>query len=398
MHPARRPWPLECGVRHYPWGDQQYIPNLLGVDNGGRRPFAELWMGAHPSLPAAIAINGRRESLGDFVREHPEVLGHGRLRGSVPFLFKVLAAAHPLSIQVHPSRRAAIAGFHAEEAAGIPLDAPNRNYRDQNHKPELFMALTPFVALRGFRSLEDIRTTLADTPTLHRFARTIQSHRDLARFYTWLMRLPQSEVDRRLTAILKSMTSTDLERPDPWMRAAHERFRCNHHYDRGLFAFLLLRLIRLRPGQAMYLPSGMLHAYLQGAGLELMANSDNVLRGGLTTKHIDVNALLQNIEFEEPHEIEILEPHRVQSAISLYSTPAEEFELRRISVDEPVRIEPSAISIMLNLSATSVSFECEAGRFELAQGQPWMFPAGLSGILSASWHGAEIYCATVPRF
>jgi mannose-6-phosphate isomerase len=331
------------GVRHYAWGATEFIPSLIGVENPEQKPFAELWMGAHPDLPSTVEIGGSQTPLSDLIRRLPELtLGRtvAARFGELPYLFKVLSASDPLSIQVHPAKKQAEIGFARENAAGVPVSAPHRNYKDDNHKPEILVALTDFHALRGFRPLEEIGQQLNDIDEL----RALASHFEptpagLESLYRKAMTSSQEEIDRILQPLIARLATRHDETPfaatdrEYWLLEAHSAFSRDGHFDRGLFSIFLLNLVHLRPGEAIYLPAGVLHAYLRGSGMELMANSNNVLRGGLTPKHVDVPELLANVVFEG-EAAQVIRPTLLEGGVeSAYETPAAEFELRRITLD-----------------------------------------------------------------
>jgi mannose-6-phosphate isomerase class I len=333
---------LHNGIQHYAWGDRKFIPALLGLGNAQGKPCAELWMGAHPDLPSEVEIGGQRMRLDSLIANSPaDMLGDtvaAEFDGQLPYLLKVLSAAAPLSIQTHPSKSASEAGFAREEQAGIPLSAPHRNYRDRNHKPELIVALTDFYALCGFRPLDEIAGMLRAVPGFseeaQRFEPTVDSLRSL--YETW-MTLPQPEVDSRLTPYLERLRAADgkhhfqRNQREYWLLEADKQYSAHGRRDRGLFSICLLNLVHLKPGAALALSSGVLHAYLEGSGMELMANSNNVLRGGLTPKHVDVPELLRNVNFDAGP-ARPLQAERHSDTEWLYRTPYREFELARLEV------------------------------------------------------------------
>ncbi|WP_462320605.1 mannose-6-phosphate isomerase, class I [Halochromatium sp.] len=338
---APRPLRLHCGIQHYSWGDPDFIPALIEAKNPRQLPFAELWIGAHPDLASTVALGCCRLSLAELITAAPRTMlgaeSAQRFDNQLPFLLKMLAAREPLSIQAHPSQAQAIAGYQHEEAIGLSLSDPRRSYRDRNHKPELLVAVTDFYALRGFRPLAEIQAVLAATPELNPLQTQFEpSVAGLFNLYRWLMQLEQAEVDALLWPLIKRL---ELERADArfepmnrcdWLLAANRIFSTNGHCDRGLFSLLLLNLIALQPGEALFLPAGELHAYLRGAAIELMANSNNVLRGGLTQKHIDVPALLQTLRMKpEPGAVHQVQPPAGPGLPETYSTPATEFLLER---------------------------------------------------------------------
>lgn len=324
---------LENPVRPYAWGSRTVIAELLGEPVPSPHPQAEMWLGAHPGDPSRVAHGA---SLLDVLAADPEAhLGTERTErwsGTLPFLLKVLAADEPLSLQAHPSLGQAGEGFARENAAGIPLDASHRNYKDANHKPELICALTEFHALVGFRdpveTLGLLRTL--DVPELAAHVDLLAAQPDpdglRALFTTWIT-LPQGTLDELVPALQKAAVAL-AGTGDDWALEARTALELSERYpgDAGVLAALLLNRVVLRPGQAAYLPAGNLHAYLQGAGIELMANSDNVLRGGLTSKHVDVPELLRVLDFTAgPMPIHSGTP---EGEWLRYDTPAEEFLLR----------------------------------------------------------------------
>jgi mannose-6-phosphate isomerase class I len=405
-----RPLRLRCGVQHYGWGDHSFIPQLLGAPAPTKRPHAELWIGAHPDLPAGACLRpGLWVPLDRLIAHAPDVvLGPATAQafsGELPFLFKVLAAATPLSIQAHPSRVQAERGFAQEERLGIPRDDPKRNYRDRNHKPELLVALTDFHALRGFRPLDEIAGELGRYEALKRLSpRWDGTPAGLRRWYADFMRLPQADVNALLAPVLAQSRRRAEDPSDPgqgrcrWLVHADDLLSADGHHDRGLIAFLLLNLLHLRPGQALYLPAGELHSYLAGAGLELMASSNNVLRGGLTSKHIDVDALL-GVLAVDPHTPEILEPQgpRAEADQLAYDTPAAEFMLERIRLPAAAKraIAPGAVmlGLMLEGSAEIVGTGATIG---LGKGACFLLPAGCEIDIRATTD-ADLALATVPQ-
>jgi mannose-6-phosphate isomerase len=324
---------LNNPVRAYAWGSRTVIAELLGRPVPSPHPEAEMWLGAHPADPSHLATG---KSLIEAIIADPDgQLGAGRAERwdtTLPFLLKVLAADEPLSLQAHPSLAQARAGFAADEAAGISRDAAERNYRDANHKPELICALTPFAALVGFRAPADTVRLLhaLDVPAIAAHVELLAAQPDpsglRALFTTWIT-LPQGKLDELVPAVATAAVA--LAGEGPWQDEARTVLELAERYpgDAGVLAALLLNRVNLGPGEAMYLPAGNLHAYLSGAGVELMANSDNVLRGGLTPKHVDVPELLRVLDFHAgPPPVLTGTP---EGAWVRYDTAAEEFLLRR---------------------------------------------------------------------
>ncbi|GAA3603621.1 mannose-6-phosphate isomerase [Gibbsiella greigii] len=283
-------------VQNYAWGSRDALTNLYGIANPDGKPMAELWMGAHPKSSSRVAGDSR--SLRDIIdADQPRLLGAqvaGRF-GELPFLFKVLCADQPLSIQVHPSKAAAEVGFAKENAAGIPLDAAERNYKDPNHKPELVVALTPFLAINGFRELADIEALLRPLAGAHHDIAAFLNQPDTAHLATLFASLLSMTGEQKTRALGVLKAALNSQQGDPWDTI---RFIAGFYpEDSGLFSPLLLNVVKLEPGEAMFLYAETPHAYLKGVALEVMANSDNVLRAGLTPKFIDIPELLANLQF-----------------------------------------------------------------------------------------------------
>jgi mannose-6-phosphate isomerase len=309
---------LTGALQHYDWGGHEFIPRLLGMDNTAGKPCAELWLGAHPSSPANIELGGQGMPLDRAIERDPEsvlgpVVAH-RFGRRLPYLLKVLDACKMLSIQAHPSKLQAQERF----AQGNP------NYKDDNHKPEVHVALTEFWMLHGFRPLHEIAAVIDAVPE---FA-PLQPFESVRALYETVMTIPQPQVDSMLGPLIQRLrreVPTDRDHPDFWaLRAAGE-----YGNDRGIFSIYLLNLLHLQPGEGTYQAPGVLHAYLEGTNVELMASSDNVLRGGLTPKRVDVEELMRVLSFDccVP---ELLLCEKIASCEIIYRTPAEEFLLSRL--------------------------------------------------------------------
>jgi mannose-6-phosphate isomerase len=292
---------LHNPVQAYAWGSHRAIAELLGQPIPSPQPQAELWMGDHPRAFSTALLEGGRIPLPDLIRQFPvDLLGDATAR-ELPFLLKVLAAAEPLSIQAHPNTAEARAGCAREDAAGLPRDAETRGYRDASAKPELLYALEPFWILRGFRPLEAIFDLVQRFGLVGVFPacgqlRDKDVSRALQGFLNALM-----ELEKEATAQLVEVVVGRAREQDPEDHLSHWICELDRLYpgDRGVLAPLFLHLVRLEPGEVMYTGAGVLHAYLEGVGIELMANSDNVLRGGLTAKHINPKELLSILRFEQ---------------------------------------------------------------------------------------------------
>jgi mannose-6-phosphate isomerase len=330
--------PLKNKIQDYAWGSRSAIQDLLGLPEESRKgPMAELWMGAHPVAPSSIFISGAWESLEKAVEKNPvEILGRevaDLFQGKLPFLFKVLAAAKPLSIQVHPGKEQAVEGYDRENRAGLDLKDPERTYKDDSHKPELICALTPFTALKGFRPVQEslnlLQMIVPETlqEELERFRREPNAE-GLKGFYKAIMTLDKDERERVTSeAMVNAKNSRSSDESFSWVG------RLVHAYpgDIGILSPALMNFFVLSPGEALYLGSNELHAYLDGVGIEVMANSDNVIRGGLTPKHVDVPELLRSVDFT-PEKAQPVLPERSPSGVKIYPCPAREFLLSSITL------------------------------------------------------------------
>ncbi|MFI9155262.1 mannose-6-phosphate isomerase, class I [Streptomyces sp. NPDC053367] len=324
-------------VRPYPWGSATALPQLMGLAPDGT-PQAELWMGAHPAAPSYAERTGRLEALDKVVAADPRgELGDwvvDRFGSRLPFLLKLLAADAPLSLQVHPDADQAAAGFAREEERGVPLDAPHRSYRDPHHKPEMIVALGPFEGLCGFRApgaSADLLETLG-VAGLAPYVEMLRSGRPeeqaLREVFTGFLSAGPDLVDDVTDALARSAR-------EGGERAAlfdvYHRIARAHPGDAGVPAALLVRHVRLSPGEALFLGAGVPHAYVRGLGVEIMAASDNVLRCGLTDKHVDVAELLRVVRFEAV-------PVRPSGPVfgpggeDLYPAPVDDFRLSRVRV------------------------------------------------------------------
>jgi mannose-6-phosphate isomerase len=352
---------LENPIQGYAWGSRTAIAGFLGRPVPSAGPEAELWIGAHPRGPSRVVAPAGLGTLDQAIEQDPvgilgrEVCDH--FGNELPFLLKVLAAAEPLSIQAHPNHEQARRGWERENAEGVPVEAPHRNYRDPNHKPELVCALTPFVALKGFRPVEDIVHNLETvvrpgvTPELGRLARE-QTPLALRALFARLMTLDPEE-----TAPLLKRVAAEAGRRRQAEPAWEWTGRLTTRYPGDVSALspLYLNLVTLAPGQALFLSAGELHAYLDGTALEIMANSDNVLRGGLTPKHVDVPELLATLVFEG-RSPEVLEPVESGPGERVYRSPAREFELALLDVEPGRAFQPGpghAVEVLLGLAGAA---------------------------------------------
>jgi mannose-6-phosphate isomerase len=374
---------LRNAVRSYAWGSRTAIAELLGGPVPAPHPQAELWLGAHPADSSVLLhADGRQISLLEALRADP---GHqlgtccaARWGSRLPFLLKVLAAEEPLSLQAHPSAVQAAEGFAREEAMGIPRDAPERNYTDASHKPELICALTELHALAGFRQPRRTVELLAmlDVPQLepYRAMLAAEPNADGLRtlFTTWIT-MPEPAVKALLPQVLDACVAL-LRRPGGDFRdecRAVLELAGAYPDDGGVLAALLLHHVVLASGEALYLPAGNLHSYLRGTAVEISANSDNVLRGGLTAKHIDVPELLRVLDFSYG-ELLVQRGQRVGPHETVYSTPAEEFQLSRLDwargEAEPICLRSPCPQIVLCTQGSVQLWSLQSGRITIDRG------------------------------
>lgn len=378
--------------QHYEWGDPTFIPNLLGLPKTDK-PYAEAWIGAHPQLPAIARVAGSEMPLDRLVTQYAEsILGHDIRThfGELPYLVKVIATAHPLSIQVHPTRALALAGFERESADGIALDAPERSFRDKNAKPELLIALTEFEALCGFRPLPEIGAVLAQTPELAAVLPTWNGTPDsLKALVCCYLRLPDEHLLPALSQWIDRLGRKVPERGtrEHWILEYDRLFSAPHGRDRGLFLLCLLNLVRLKPWQAIFIPCGSPHSYLRGAGIEVMANSDNVVRAGLTPKHVDREQLLTLLEFDGSL-VSVLRPERGAGSWS-YPCPHAEFMVRRMDLqagqESPLlsACGPEVLLFLCQQPGETCSVRAGSAGIELGNGASCLMPHGLRYRLAA---------------
>jgi mannose-6-phosphate isomerase len=418
--PTRPLYKLRNTVKNYDWGSSWWIPELLGEKNISRIPWAELWMGSHPAGPSRITGEDIPEtgelSLPELIARDPEYyVGEETQKkfGGLPFLFKVLAAAKPLSIQAHPNLEQAKEGWERENLEGVPLDAPERNYKDPNHKPEILCALSPFKAMCGFREPREIQMLMGiffknAPPALGFsldpliFALGLEES-PLRGFLSSLFSL-SPETLRGLSEYGREQR---LEEEYPEYIKEWEllrRFAGLYPGDPGVIAPLYLNLINLAPGEAVFLPAGVLHAYVHGLGVELMANSDNVLRGGLTSKHIDLNELFRVLSFS-PFTPRILKPgcpeafetgNHDQAFCFKYPAPCGEFSLSVIRGGENrYAVQRPSIFIVTQGEVRLMNSNGQE-RLSLKQGESAFIPAAEGEILLSGSY--TLYAAGVGDF
>lgn len=391
-------------VQHYAWGGQQFIPDLLGVENADGEPFAELWMGTHVKGVAELETPERKVLLSDFINKNPaQILGQKtaeQFDNKLPFLFKVLDVNKMLSIQSHPTKAAAEIGFAKEQKTGILVTAPNRTYRDDNHKPEIMVALTDFWLLHGFKSVEGIQAVLA-IPEFTALRPYFEGD-NIFRLYQTIMEMPQSIVDELLAPLWERLRpqweqqQLHKSNPDYWAAQAFLDYTRNGHFDRGIFSIYLFNLVFVKAGQSIFQAAGIPHAYLGGVNIELMANSDNVFRGGLTPKHIDVPELLKHL-MVEPITPKVENGIQVKKGKKKFPNPAVDFDLYEIRVTKEINLDTEtneAASIFIATEGAA-TFEVNQQQLILKKGESCFMMSGVDYTISSTLESV-LFQATVP--
>ena len=328
---------LNNPIKNYAWGSKTALQELFGIENLNQEPQAEIWMGAHPNGCSKIQLEDAEILLLDFInKDKANVLSSkvDKLFGALPYLFKVLSAEKALSIQVHPNKLEAEKGFAEEEELGIKLSAPNRNYKDANHKPELVYALTPYQAMNGFRAYTEIVLLFSkvieefNLPAIHQLLEAFKKNltaTGLEIFFIGILSLEEEAKEASIQGLIEYAKLHQQPSTENDLGTLIIELNKSYPGDIGLFAPLMLNVLTLKPGEAMFLDARTPHAYIEGTGLEVMANSDNVLRAGLTSKHIDVFELARCTLFDEkPIESLLISP-KVLGNRHVYSVPITDF-------------------------------------------------------------------------
>ncbi len=395
---------LRGTVKHYDWGGKNFIPALLNTENKDQHPFAEYWMGVHPQDNCTAELPGhQRVLLKEYLAQHPEFLGREVQQrfGHLPYLFKVLDVHKMLSIQVHPSKAAAEKEFARENDEGIPVDSIRRNYKDDNHKPELMVALSDFWLLHGFKPAEEITYTLLNVVELRELL-PVFNESGYAGLYKYVMEMPQEEVNRILQPLIDNLANVYKEnKPDKYDEdfwAAKAAYSFPHHgkIDRGIFSIYLFNLVHLKKGEGIFQDAGLPHAYLEGQNVEIMASSDNVLRGGLTNKHIDVKEVLKHVKCEATH-VNILTGEQVSDPEKVYKTSAPDFQLSvfELKAGDAVSFSPVTAEILL-LTEGMAELDNGNGALKLETGHPSAIVFAGKEVKLSSVSGATVFRASVP--
>src|SRR6266568_3311371 len=392
-------------IQHYSWGGYNFIPMLIGLKPEPDMTYGEYWLGAHEKAPSQVLqYDGMTIALNQIIKEQPEkVLGSyvAQRYGRLPFLVKVMDVREMLSIQVHPTKSEAEIGFARENEMGVPLDSPARNYKDNNHKPELTVVLSDLWLLYGFRSENQFQEVLNQVPEFHALQPVFASGGYFG-LYKYVMEMPQELVNGLLNTlverILQKYNAEELEEASPDYWVAKTRVgKQGGDYDRGIFSMYFFNLVKLKQGQATFQDAGIPHAYLQGQAIEIMANSDNVIRGGLTLKHVDVLELLRLITCKSviPEIIEGRQsdnPHE-----SFYASPGHDFCLSRIQLSKGDLYENSADSIEILLILSGETKLDSAGKHMLVKkGESIVVFAGVNYLMRAISEDAVLFRAFIP--
>lgn len=373
-------------VKHYDWGGMQYLPSLLNEANPSK-PYAEYWMGTHP------------QGVAQLITEDGVEVSLAKKFSALPFLLKVLDVKDMLSIQVHPTKAAAQQEFQLENQKGISLTSPTRNYKDDNHKPELMIALSSFWLLHGFKQKKELRETLTAIEEFSSLVPLWEKGGNQA-LYTYVMNLSQEETNQILLPLLKRVMlcykrgELSKSSPDFWAARAGEMYCQNGQADKGIFSVYFFNLVHVNPGEGVFQDAGVPHAYLEGQNVEIMANSDNVLRGGLTTKHVDVVELLKHTRCEGITP-QLLQPQIGEGPIHWVNTPVSDFKLRilTISAGSSIILQNGEPGFILCLDGV-VELNCGITNLILQQGQIVAFWDGTQPLTISSDGPSVIYVAT----
>jgi mannose-6-phosphate isomerase len=386
---------------HYAWGGYDFIPQTLGIQNTERKPFAEYWLGVHPLAPGVVR-NGNEKLLSEFISEHPDAILSSRVHeqfGTLPFLLKVQDVREVLSIQVHPNKTQAEIGFKKEDGESIPSNASNRNYKDENHKPEIAIAVNEFWLLHGFRSEADLQSILhkhdSFSPLLSKL-----SDEGIEGLYRFVMTMPQALADEILLPVVREEIEEVLKgyasKYDAsfWIARYYNNEVPTENIDRGIFSMFLLNIVKLNPGESIFQDAGILHAYLEGYNVELMANSDNVLRGGLTPKHIDIPELLQQTAFKSvtPN----ITAGTKQGVETKYPVVVPDFGITKIDLESTDTYTNTSSSLEIHLVLKGeVSINNAGQTITFKNGESFGVAADTEYTLSTPSH-CEVYRAFVP--
>ena len=391
-------------VQHYAWGGKNYIASLIGLNSAKDQPCAEWWLGAHPSAPSEIEDVTGKQSLIEFLSQNPTALGQAsrqQFGDELPYLLKILDVEKPLSIQLHPTKAQAEKGFEAENAKGVSLTDSTRTYKDRNHKPEMMIALSDFWLLHGFKIKSQILTTLNVRPSLQPLAEKL-GKQSLAEFYADVMLADQSTLANWLLPIIEvnqqpyKNGELTLDNPDYWVLYTMEAMAISpEKLDAGLVCFYLFNIVHLKEGEGIFQDAGIPHAYLRGQNVELMACSDNVIRGGLTPKYVDIAELLKIVDCREVTPQIISAAPQNQSEFT-YKTPVKDFALAQIRVEPQQHTELNLQSAgILLVMQGELKIQEKSATLTLKQGESAFITAD-SNVEIMSEKGGYAFLAKLP--
>lgn len=352
---------LKNQIQNYAWGSREILGRMRGVPVPTEQPEAEVWVGAHPAAPSRATVDGAESPLNELIVENPSrFLRPDRTSDWFPFLFKILAIDAPLSIQVHPTPEQAIAGFEDEQARGIAIDAPYRNYKDRYSKPETVIALSPMRVLTGVRPVEQLKTLAAAFGAAWLAERAELSPKQLL---TEIIRLPEETASAAVQHLVDAAPGL-LGASDDVVADAVELVRIvdgKYPGDRGLLVAFVMNLVHLAPGESAFTPDGQVHAYVSGTAIELMNPSDNVMRAGLTAKHIDTEELIKVLGEKQDAPV-IQRPNPEDGPLGTYAMWDERMSVTRVRVEEgkPLNYTFKGISAALSV-AGKVTIQAKDG-------------------------------------
>lgn len=370
---------MDNKIQNYDWGSRTAIQDLFGFANEAQQPQAEVWMGTHPNGCSIVKQGSTNVSLSELIKQDPPAFlsqSTSKAFGDLPFLFKILAADKALSIQVHPNKQDAELGYAKEQELGVPLSAFNRNYKDANHKPELVYALTEYQAMNGFRPFDEIITEfrLCDIPEVNGYLEQFERNPNqdgLCHFFVEILSMKEA---RKLNAVdhLLSYAAMNQAR---LVYALILDLAEQYPNDVGLFAPLLLNVITLKPGEAMFLCARTPHAYIKGTGLEIMANSDNVLRAGLTPKHMDVEELVKCTDFIPKPINTLLTQAEINGSEHHFPVSVQDFQFSVFQAPKEQRVEMTSAEILMPIDADVALLAQSGETLVLGKGQSAFIPA-----------------------
>lgn len=398
---------LQGTFQHYNWGGESFIPQWLKLEKPTIQPYAEYWLGAHRSSPSIVEKGGERVELDHLLAEQPELLGKNsreKFGDELPFLLKILDVKQPLSIQLHPTKKQAEIGFDLENQAGISLNAPNRTYKDRNHKPEMMIALSDFWLLHGFKTIDEIKRNFNGRESLKKLSEKLDFN-GIEPLYAYIMQAEQAQLAEWILPIIAEnqeayqQEKLPISNPDYWLLYTMEAMDIQpEKLDAGLLCFYLFNIVQVKKGEGIYQGAGLPHAYLRGQCIELMAASDNVIRGGLTPKYIDIPALLKTIDYQEviPQLIAPAETNEQQKRYRYPTPDAKDFALQHLAFnafdEEQFYLENAAILLVMN---GRLHLEFGNDSLSLEQGEAAFIPAGSQVDLVGDIDGYAVI-ATLP--